>query len=114
MTAFLDIEDISVSYGDAAPAIRNVSLALDERELVAVLGANGAGKSTLLRAISGILPLRGGRIRFAGEDITKLAPNQRVARGIVHVPEGRQMLAGLSVQIFFWAPMSVGMRRLHP
>jgi branched-chain amino acid transport system ATP-binding protein len=98
MTALLDVEDISVSYGDAAPAIRNVSLALDERELVALLGANGAGKSTLLRAISGILPLRGGRIRFAGEDITKLAPNQRVARGIVHVPEGRQMLAGLSVQ----------------
>jgi len=97
MSAFLEIEDISVSYGEAGPVLRNVSLQVSEREVLAVLGANGAGKSTLLRSISGILPLRGGRIRFEGKDITSLAPSQRVERGIVHVPEGRQMLASLSV-----------------
>jgi branched-chain amino acid transport system ATP-binding protein len=62
-----------------------------------VLGANGAGKSTLLRAVSGIVPLRGGRIYFEGNDITDLAPSHRVGLGIVHVPEGRQMLQGLTV-----------------
>lgn len=97
MKILLEVKDISVSYGEAAPALRSVSLSLSEHELVAVLGANGAGKSTLLRAISGIVPLRGGRIYFEGNDITDLAPSHRVGLGIVHVPEGRQMLQGLTV-----------------
>jgi branched-chain amino acid transport system ATP-binding protein len=97
MKIVLEIKDISVSYGEAAPALRSVSLTIHERELVAVLGANGAGKSTLLRAISGIVPLGGGRIYFEGNDITGLPPSQRVKLGIVHVPEGRQMLQGLTV-----------------
>ncbi len=98
MSASLQIEDISVSYGETVAVLHDVSFALHSNELLAVLGANGAGKSTLLRAISGILPLRGGRIFFNGEDISNLPPNRRVERGLVHVPEGRQMLAGLSVR----------------
>ena len=97
MKVLLEVNDVSVSYGEAAPALRQISLSLHEHELVAVLGANGAGKSTLLRAISGLVPLRGGRIYFQGNDITELPPSKRVGLGIVHVPEGRQMLQGLTV-----------------
>jgi len=97
MKVVLEVNDVSVSYGEAAPALRQISMSLREHELVAVLGANGAGKSTLLRAISGLVPLRGGRIYFQGNDITELAPSKRVGLGIVHVPEGRQMLQGLTV-----------------
>ena len=67
MKVLLEVNDVSVSYGEAAPALRQISLSLHEHELVAVLGANGAGKSTLLRAISGLVPLRGGRIYFPGQ-----------------------------------------------
>ena len=97
MKVVLEVNDVSVSYGEAAPALRQISMSLREHELVAVLGANGAGKSTLLRAISGLVPLRGGRIYFQGNDITELSPSKRVGLGIVHVPEGRQMLQGLTV-----------------
>jgi branched-chain amino acid transport system ATP-binding protein len=97
MKVVLEVNDVSVSYGEAAPALRQISLSLHEHELVAVLGANGAGKSTLLRAISGLVPLRGGRIYFQGNDIAELSPSKRVGLGIVHVPEGRQMLQGLTV-----------------
>jgi branched-chain amino acid transport system ATP-binding protein len=98
MSVALQVDNISVSYGDAAPVLRGVSLELNDKELVAVLGTNGAGKSTLLRAISGLLPLRGGRVVLNGEDISAMPPHRRVACGLVHVPEGRQMLAGLSVR----------------
>lgn len=98
MSATLHIDNISVSYSDAATVLRDVSFELKANELIAVLGANGAGKSTLLRAISGLVPLRGGRILLNGEDISTMPPSTRVERGIVHVPEGRQMLAGLSVR----------------
>lgn len=97
MSILLRVENISVSYGEAAPVIRDVSLELNANELVAVLGANGAGKSTLLRTISGILPLQSGRIFLDGEDISTLSPSRRVERGLVQVPEGRQMLTRLSV-----------------
>jgi branched-chain amino acid transport system ATP-binding protein len=97
MSVSLRIENISVSYGEAAPVLRDVSFELNANEIVAILGANGAGKSTLLRAISGILPLQAGRVFVDGEDISTMPPSRRVERGLVHVPEGRQMLAGLSV-----------------
>jgi branched-chain amino acid transport system ATP-binding protein len=98
MNAILEIEDLKVSYGARAPAVENVSLNVLSGEIVAILGANGAGKSTLLRAISGLLPLSKGQIRFNGIDISTLSPSRRVELGIVHVPEGRQMLDGLSVK----------------
>jgi branched-chain amino acid transport system ATP-binding protein len=72
-------------------------LAVAADELVAVLGANGAGKTSLLRALQGLVPVTSGRIRFAGEDITHLSPPQRLRRHLVLVPEGREIVIGLTV-----------------
>ncbi|MBV1903258.1 MAG: ABC transporter ATP-binding protein [Marinosulfonomonas sp.] len=94
----IEIDKISVAYEKGTDVLQGVSLSLSAGEMVAVLGANGAGKSTLLRALSGLIPVRQGRIRFNGEDITRLPPHKRVAHGLVHVPEMRQMLVGLSVE----------------
>jgi branched-chain amino acid transport system ATP-binding protein len=72
-------------------------LAVASNELVTVLGANGAGKSSLLRALQGLVPVASGRIRFAGEDITRLSPPQRLRRHLALVPEGRQIVLSLTV-----------------
>jgi branched-chain amino acid transport system ATP-binding protein len=98
MNALLEVEDVDVSYGTGVSVLKNVSLSLGGNEMLAVLGANGAGKSTLLRAISGILPLNKGRIRFNGVDISRMTASRRVELGLVHIPEGRQVLNGLSVE----------------
>ena len=98
MTALLEVADIWAAYDDAPPALKGISLRLEQHELVAVLGANGAGKSTMLRVLSGLLPCQRGRVMFDGRDITAMPPHRRVALGLVQVPEGRQMLAGLSVE----------------
>ena len=92
----LEVIDATVKYG-AAVAVAGVSLNIGEGEVVALLGANGAGKSTLLRAISGLVPLNGGSIRFAGKDIGRVPGYQRARDGIAHVPEGRRIFSGLSV-----------------
>jgi len=97
MQVFLQVDNLEVSYGTGAAVIRNISFAVDRNEMLAVLGANGAGKSTLLRAISGILPLKAGRILLDGADVSRWSPNKRVELGLIHVPEGRQMLGGLTV-----------------
>ncbi|MFD1475928.1 ABC transporter ATP-binding protein [Ancylobacter polymorphus] len=75
-----------------------VNLHVEPGRIVSLVGSNGAGKTTTLMALSGLLPLASGRIRFAGEDITALAPELRVARGIAHVPERRRVFAGMSVR----------------
>jgi branched-chain amino acid transport system ATP-binding protein len=98
MTAILEISDVSASYDDGAPVLKSVSLRLEARQVLAVLGANGAGKSTLLRVLSGLLPARNGRIVFEGRDISVLPPHRRVELGLIQVPEGRQMLASMSVE----------------
>ena len=92
----LRLNNISAGYG-AVTALRNVDIAVDAGEVVALIGSNGAGKSTTLRAISGLLRPTGGAIEFQGEAITELSPEQIVARGIVHVPEGRRVFPRLSV-----------------
>jgi branched-chain amino acid transport system ATP-binding protein len=92
----LRLNNISAGYG-AVTALRNVDIAVDAGEVVALIGSNGAGKSTTLRAISGLLRPTGGTIEFQGEAITELSPEQIVARGIVHVPEGRRVFPRLSV-----------------
>ncbi len=92
----LRIENLSVSYGKAM-ALRDVSLQVGAGELVTLLGSNGAGKSTLLKAISCVQPSRGGRILFEGEEIQDLPSHSVVERGIVHVPEGRNVFPELSV-----------------
>ena len=75
----------------------DISLAVPVGEITCIVGSNGAGKTTLLRTISGLLKAASGRILFAGEDITPLAADQVLARGIVHVPEGRRLFRGLNV-----------------
>ncbi|MCS6879364.1 MAG: ABC transporter ATP-binding protein [Geminicoccaceae bacterium] len=92
----LSVRGLRCGYG-RIEAVKGVDLEVAEGEIVALVGANGAGKTSLLRAISGVLPLFSGSIRFAGEAIEGLAPFERVARGIVQVPEGRQLFAPLSV-----------------
>ena len=92
----LRLDNVSACYG-AVAALRNVDIAVDAGEVVALIGSNGAGKSTTLRAISGLLRPTGGAIEFQGEAITDLSPEQIVARGIVHVPEGRRVFPRLSV-----------------
>jgi branched-chain amino acid transport system ATP-binding protein len=92
----LELEGISVYYG-AVRGVENVTLEVDEGEIVALLGANGAGKSTLLKAISGIIHQRQGTIKFFGEDFRKMSPHRRVIGGLVHVPEGRRIFTALTI-----------------
>ena len=92
----LRIENLFVSYG-AIRALNGISLEVEQGSIVALIGGNGAGKTTALRTISGLLRPTQGRIEFLGEDLTKLAPHQIVARGLSHVPEGRMIFANLTV-----------------
>ena len=95
--ALLEIENLSVNYG-AIQAVRGVSLTVEEGEIVTLIGANGAGKTTTLRAVSRMLRAREGHIRFAGQDLGRLPPDEAVRLGIAQSPEGRQVLARQSVQ----------------
>jgi branched-chain amino acid transport system ATP-binding protein len=93
----LTVENISVYYGKAI-ALKGVSLSIKKEELVTLLGANGAGKSTLLKTLSGIQRPREGRILLEDEEIHKLPPYQIVKRGIIQIPEGRELFPELTVQ----------------
>jgi branched-chain amino acid transport system ATP-binding protein len=92
----LEIDNITLLYG-RIQALHGISLAVDEGEIVALIGANGAGKSTTMRAVSGLRPIASGRIRFAGQDITNLRADLRVVRGISQAPEGRGIFPGMTV-----------------
>ncbi len=92
----LRLEDMGSRYGSIS-ALRHVDMTVAGGELVAIVGANGAGKTTLLRTLSGVQPLAQGVIHFDGRDISRLGSQQRVARGIAQVPEGRQVFGPLSV-----------------
>jgi ABC-type branched-subunit amino acid transport system ATPase component len=92
----LEIAKVAAGYG-AEPVLKGIDLDVREREMVAVLGANGAGKSTLMRALSGLLRPVSGGITLAREDISKLPAHKVTARGLVLVPEGRQVFPELSV-----------------
>ncbi|WP_338078580.1 ABC transporter ATP-binding protein [Amycolatopsis suaedae] len=92
----LELSGVSVHYGRIR-AVHDLSLTVNEGEIVTLIGANGAGKSTTMRAISGIRPLSAGSITFAGEDITKLRADLRVVRGISQAPEGRGIFPGMTV-----------------
>jgi branched-chain amino acid transport system ATP-binding protein len=93
----LEIEDLAVDYG-AVKALKGVSLVANEGEIVTLIGANGAGKTTLLRTISGLIPVRSGRIRFQGKNLVKMPPHEIVRLGIAQSPEGRMVFANLSVE----------------
>ncbi len=94
---FLLVEKLSVNYGKIE-ALREVSLQIEEGEIVALIGANGAGKTTLLRTLSGLVAPRSGRISYLGREITRLASDRRVREGIAQVPEGRGLFSVLSVE----------------
>jgi branched-chain amino acid transport system ATP-binding protein len=93
----LEAERLQAAYGDAI-ALWDVSLTVGEGELVAVVGPNGSGKTTLINVIAGLLPVRGGRLRFRGEDLARLAPHQVCGRGIALVPEGRRLFTAMTVE----------------
>jgi branched-chain amino acid transport system ATP-binding protein len=95
--AFLEVDNINVFYGDVQ-VIFDLSLRVEEGEVVSIIGGNGAGKSTLLRSISGLVPSRKGEIRFEGVPIHKAPPEAIVERGVVHVPEGRRLFTLMSVK----------------
>ena len=92
----LELNNVEVSYGSIT-ALQGISLKVEPGSIVTLIGANGAGKSTTLRAISGLAHVRGGSIRYNGEDIGNLAAHKIVARGLSHVPEGRMVFANLTV-----------------
>ncbi|WP_420914309.1 ABC transporter ATP-binding protein [Acidiphilium multivorum] len=96
MVSLLEIADLKVNYGQIE-ALKGVSLRVETREIVAILGANGAGKTTLMRTISGLLTPRGGSIIFEGTDITRLGADRIVRLGIAQSPEGRRVFGTLSV-----------------
>ena len=98
----LSVNNLRVVYGSATEAVRDVSFEIPKGRVVALLGANGAGKSTVLKAISGILDsedghVEKGEIRFAGADTTHEDAARIVARGLIHIPEGRRLFASMTV-----------------
>ncbi len=92
----LELDEVVTRYGELE-ALHGVTLDVDEGEIVALLGANGAGKSTTLKTISRLLAPAGGEVRFAGRSLADRTPEDVVAVGIAHVPEGRKIFPGLSV-----------------
>jgi branched-chain amino acid transport system ATP-binding protein len=97
MSTLLRLDGLEVGYG-ALTAVREVSLEVRVGEVVALIGANGAGKTTTLKAITGLLPLRRGAITLEGKRLDGLSPARVVARGIAHVPEGRQLFPTMTVR----------------
>lgn len=92
----LEINNLSVNYG-GIQALQDISLTVNESEIVTLIGANGAGKTTTLRAISRLVSPKSGQIIYNGKNITSLRPDQIVQAGIAHSPEGRRVLARQTV-----------------
>jgi branched-chain amino acid transport system ATP-binding protein len=93
----LEIDGLHAGYGEIE-VLRGVDLVVNAGEIVALIGANGAGKTTLAKTLAGLLPTRLGQISFEGKPIGQVGAPQRIALGMAHVPEGRQIVAGLSVR----------------
>jgi branched-chain amino acid transport system ATP-binding protein len=83
---------------DRIPVVRNINLEIGEGQIVGLLGTNGAGKTTLMRAISGLATMQGGRIEFAGSDVTGLSSADLVELGLIQVPQGRHLFGEMSVR----------------
>jgi branched-chain amino acid transport system ATP-binding protein len=93
----LEVEGINSYYGNIH-ALKDVSLHVEQGEVVTIIGANGAGKSTMLKTASGLLKPRTGSIRLAGEDLTRLRAHDIVMKGVIQVPEGRRVFGRLTVR----------------
>lgn len=93
----LELEDVVAGYGPTT-VLNGLSFEMAARERLAVVGRNGVGKTTALRAIMGLVPLRSGRVRFKGQDISALAPHQRAALGLGYVPQTRDIFPSLTVE----------------
>ena len=94
--ALLSVKGLSSGYGDVQ-ILRDVSLEVRDKEVVALIGANGAGKTTLLSTVSRLLTPMAGTISFAGRDLTAAPPDEVVGAGVIQVPQGRRLFAGLTV-----------------
>ena len=93
----LDIENISASYG-MVQILRDISFHVEEKEIISIIGPNGAGKTTLVKAIMGLLHPTNGAIRFKGENIEKLPPYEIVKKGLILIPEGRDIFPRMTVE----------------
>jgi branched-chain amino acid transport system ATP-binding protein len=93
----LEVRDLVVHHG-VVQALSGISLDVPEGRVVALIGANGAGKSTTLRAVSRMIRATAGSVRFRGEEVSRLASHELVARGMAHAPEGRGIFLNLTVQ----------------
>jgi len=96
MNVLLEVRGLCVAYGKVE-AVHQVGLRVEEGKIVTVIGPNGAGKTTLLAALMGMLPARGS-VAYAGEEITRVEPEQRVSRGLCLVPERRELFAAMTVE----------------
>ena len=93
----LALERLAVAYG-GIQAVKGIDVTVGDGELVCLIGANGAGKTTTLKGICGLLPIKSGRIRYGGDDITGFASFRLVRRGLAMVPEGRGMFGALTIE----------------
>jgi urea transport system ATP-binding protein len=93
----LQVEHVNQYYG-SSHTLRGISLAVGKGECVTLLGRNGVGKTTLLKCLMGVLPVARGSVTWNGQDITRMKPHQRAARGIAYVPQGRDIFARLTVE----------------
>lgn len=93
----LNVKNITVAYG-LITAVRDTSFYINRGETVALIGANGAGKTTILGAVSGILPLKSGRIFYNDRDVTRIPAYKKIPLGMAHIPEGRRVFRQLSVE----------------
>lgn len=93
----LEIKDLCAGYGDLQ-VLFNISMNVEEGEVVSLVGSNGAGKTTLLRILSGLEPIKSGSILYQGQDLTKIRPYEKADHGIAHIPQGRGILGSLTVK----------------
>jgi branched-chain amino acid transport system ATP-binding protein len=93
----LDIENVSAAYG-MVQILRDVSFHVEEKEIISIIGPNGAGKTTLVKTIMGLLPPKSGAICFKGENIEKLPPYEIVKKGLILIPEGRDIFPRMTVE----------------
>ena len=94
--ALLEVKKLNVYYG-MIHAVKDVSFSVNEGDIVTLIGANGAGKTTILQTLTGIVPIKSGKIEYQNKDISKHLNHKLVYDGIAHVPEGRRIFASLSV-----------------